>query len=443
MDLHSRKFKTPSGVSFRSPWVSAPLSREKASDELKALTGLRFLAASLVVVHHFLLPALRSGPKTLASVVSHGYTSVGLFFLLSGFVLSYRYLDSAGRFRGSWLRFWTARLARIYPAYLLGFLLAAPFVISASLRVNPLRTAILKLGFNGLLSLGLLQAWTPWTAWYWNAPAWSLSAEAFFYLAFPVLAPLVGRMRQRTLLQAVPIVWLVPMAVPLVCAFTRYGAESIPPFRLLQVLLDPGPLFRLPAFFVGMLLGRYFMLENKAKAKFGPAMATFGSLGWIAVLAVGDSIPSRFFFADLLTPIACILILGLARGRGWLATALSMPLMVLLGEASYSLYILQWPIANMFGMQFGTRSVAQFLFFAVTLNFIALLSFKFLETPARKAILRRFGKDRQMTSARDAAPELKAVSSGRSEREPTAAGESSLTPHRVCAEENVSAIPTS
>ena len=425
IDLHpgnnSKLGRLRQPITSQAPSLPEPSGGNTSpGEDLKALTGLRFLAASLVVAHHFLLPALRTGPKSIFNVASHGYASVGLFFLLSGFVLSYRYVDSAGRFRGSGVRFWTARLARIYPAYLLGFLLSAPFVIHACLRVNPIRTGILKLGFNGLLSLGLLQAWTPWTAWYWNAPAWSLSAEVFFYLTFPFLAPLVGRMRKRMLLQAIPIVWLVPIAVPLVCAFTRYGADSVPPFGVLHVLLDPGPLFRLPTFVVGMLLGRYFTLENKGKNKFGPAMATFGFCAWITVLAVGNSIPSLFFFADLLTPLASVLIMGLARGRGWLVTALSMPVIVLLGDASYSVYILQWPVANIFGIGLGTRSFMRFLLFAVALNVIAVLSFKFLETPARKAFLGRFNKSRQSTPLTDAALQS-AGAVNQAEQQPTAA----------------------
>ncbi len=90
-------------------------------------------------------------PTVVERIASVGYTAVGLFFLLSGFVLSYRYLGRDGVFQGSRRFFWVARLARIYPAYLAGFLLAAPFVIAESLRVNTPVTAAAKLGLNGVL----------------------------------------------------------------------------------------------------------------------------------------------------------------------------------------------------------------------------------------------------------------------------------------------------
>jgi peptidoglycan/LPS O-acetylase OafA/YrhL len=363
----------------------------EAPRELHALTGLRFLAASLVVVHHYLRPALMTAPKWVDNIAAGGYTAVGLFFFLSGFVLAYRYIAPSGEFRVSAVRFWTARLARIYPAYLLAFLVSAPFVISACLRVNTLGIGILKLSFNGLLSLALLQSWTPWTAWYWNTPAWSLSVEAFFYISFPVLARVIGRMSKRMLLCAMAAVWLVPMLVPLGC-LVRYGAAEIPGVPFLRVLLDPGPLLRLPEFVAGVLLGRYFSLVDKQKITWGPEVAVFGFLGWVAVLALGDRIPRFFFFAGLLMPLSSLLVLGLARGRGWLSAGLGTPALVLLGEASYGVYILQWPVAHMFGISSGTRSFVEFTVFAVALTVAAVLSLKHFESPARKAILRRFGE---------------------------------------------------
>jgi peptidoglycan/LPS O-acetylase OafA/YrhL len=372
------------------------MAGREASAKLPALTGLRFLAASLVVAHHYLRPALTSAPKWADNIAGHGYTAVGLFFLLSGFVLAHRYLAPSGEFRGSAARFLTARLARIYPVYLLAFMLSAPFVISACLQVNTLGRGILKLSVNGLLSLGLLQSWTPWTAWYWNAPAWSLSVEAFFYLSFPLFAPVVGRMSKRMLLGAIAAIWMIAMLVPLACFFTRYGAADVPPIPFLKLLLDPGPLFRLPEFMAGVLLGRYFSLLDKQKITRGPAMVVFGFLGWVAVLAAGNSIPRLFFFAGLLTPLSSILVLGLAHGRGWLSAGLGKPALVLLGEASYGVYILQWPVAHMFGISSGTRSFVEFVLFAVTLNAVAILSLKHLESPARKFILRFFSEGLKM-----------------------------------------------
>ena len=62
----------------------------------------------------------------------------------------------------------------------------------------------------------------------------------------------------------------------------------------------------------------------------------------------------------------------------------------------------------------------RFLLFAVALNVIAVLSFRFLETPARKAFLRRFNKFRQITPVTDAALQS-AGAVNQAEQQPTAA----------------------
>ena len=81
-----------------------------------------------VLAFHNHLDALMDLPGGIRNIIRTGYVSVSLFFVLSGFILAYTY--HAGREDASLDRrsFWVARVARIYPVYLVGLLLAAPFV---------------------------------------------------------------------------------------------------------------------------------------------------------------------------------------------------------------------------------------------------------------------------------------------------------------------------
>jgi peptidoglycan/LPS O-acetylase OafA/YrhL len=97
---------------------------------LNALTGLRFLAAFHVVLFHFRELALADGPEALYWIADKGYVSVGLFFVLSGFILTYTYADSTHSAPLNRRAFWAARFARIYPVYLLSVVIAAPALIS-------------------------------------------------------------------------------------------------------------------------------------------------------------------------------------------------------------------------------------------------------------------------------------------------------------------------
>src|SRR6202035_3465321 len=104
------------------------------SGEIKALTGLRIVAAVWVVLFHFRPMLADASPDfrdALAPVLNCGAQGVDLFFILSGFVLTWTYLDRMG---DSWstramLHFLWLRLARVWPVYLVTLHLAALWII--------------------------------------------------------------------------------------------------------------------------------------------------------------------------------------------------------------------------------------------------------------------------------------------------------------------------
>lgn len=103
---------------------------EHERSHLTALTGLRFLAAIHVVLFHR-REAFPGLPYAVENLLVSGNIGVNLFFVLSGFVLAYNYMNDDGL--PSRREFWVARFARIYPVYLLAFLLFAPVVAAAAL----------------------------------------------------------------------------------------------------------------------------------------------------------------------------------------------------------------------------------------------------------------------------------------------------------------------
>ena len=142
--------------------------------QLLPLTGMRCFLALWVVVYHQ-IPAVHTlaidwfpnAPDIVPCLIRTGYVAVSVFFVLSGFVLSYNY-DLGKRWPPSavW-RFAAARFARVYPAYFLGILLILPFML---LRAAKGVTDLATQAFFGLLSVMLLQSWNPWAALTWNTP---------------------------------------------------------------------------------------------------------------------------------------------------------------------------------------------------------------------------------------------------------------------------------
>src|SRR5262245_31988850 len=89
-------------------------------------------------------------PKPLEIFLSNGYLAVGLFFLLSGFILAYTYDGQIEGTRNR-LRFWEARFARIYPVYLLSLVLAYKFATGIDWSTK-------------LAVVGMVQAWNPFNS---------------------------------------------------------------------------------------------------------------------------------------------------------------------------------------------------------------------------------------------------------------------------------------
>src|ERR1700752_5340781 len=111
--------------------------------QLPALTGVRFLAALHVVLFHYATDALSNAHWSVRALLAAGPSAVGLFYVLSGTVLSYSGTNGAGGLSRSRNAFWRARFARIYPTYLLALLLDAPFFLSALLKTHTGLDAVL------------------------------------------------------------------------------------------------------------------------------------------------------------------------------------------------------------------------------------------------------------------------------------------------------------
>src|SRR5271157_15353 len=184
---------------------------EVARPRLPAITSLRFFAAFHVALFHIDAMGAITGPPWLKTFAGIGYVGVSFFFVLSGFILVYTY---AGR--NIVLReFWQTRFARIYPAYLFSLLLSFPFFYFGALKMHVPFFAFSEQHFAlaSVLVLLLLQSWVPAAALSWNAVAWSLSVEAFFYAIFPFALTRFGKLSRRMLWTLIPACWIAGLAV--------------------------------------------------------------------------------------------------------------------------------------------------------------------------------------------------------------------------------------
>src|SRR5260370_15019872 len=86
--------------------------------DIRALTGVRGVAAGVIVLYHFGNVGLYGGGHIAYYRIPHGYLLVDMFFMLSGYVIGLTYRDTLGY--GDLKNFATfllKRVARLYPAY--------------------------------------------------------------------------------------------------------------------------------------------------------------------------------------------------------------------------------------------------------------------------------------------------------------------------------------
>ena len=175
--------------------------------QLAALTSLRFFAAYWVVLHH-LDDGLRPNIDAYTGLLRKGYLAVDVFFILSGFILSHVYWADGVSGRLDYWNFLSKRLARIYPMHittmaLMGLLVGIGAVTGLPVDATAHADAVAA-------NLLLIHAWGTTTGLSWNAVSWSISAEWFAYLLFPVMLAVALRFRARPLaLVGLAIGWLL------------------------------------------------------------------------------------------------------------------------------------------------------------------------------------------------------------------------------------------
>lgn len=351
------------------------MTTTEARRSLPALTALRFFAALHVVLYHALRPTLVDAADPARRFLAAGPTAVTLFFVLSGFVLTWAHGPRAAGDRVVPRAFFRARFARLAPVYGLALLLAVPIGALARARgivEDPLGPLSLVLVATGT------QAFIPAAALRWNPPAWSLSCELFFYALFPWLVhALHGGGRARALVVGV-LAWLVGLLLPalyLVLDPDGLGRPGI---------LDEGtwlhavkfhPLARLPDFVVGIVAGRVFA----EGVRLPPALGVVAAAGAALVAATG-LVPEPVLHNGALAPVFALVIVALASTPGKGFAPLS-----LLGEASYALYLLHVPMFLWAMAILRQRELAPGV--AVTVGLltipVSLLVHRFVERPLR------------------------------------------------------------
>ena len=420
---------------------------ELLRQDLPTLTGLRFVAAFSVLIGHGFAWILADHETPggvvfwVSQVSGFGMT---LFFVLSGFVIHYNYgkLVTTKGLRGVATFLW-ARFARLYPLFLLMMLVyvALSSRTLALLAGNPERFgSILQALPYFLLSIHswvytLIGENPVIDAIGGGSPiTWSISTEWFFYFAYPLVAWLILRARTPRFAAALALLWCalwIAVTIGLydwsnaidAWAVGHYGPIAGMQEHLqtsfVRWLLYFSPYVRLGEFMLGTLVAQlYINLEQRSVSDRENLIGTvvfFTAVVSVAVITYLNygamsctNIVCKMNMNFALAPTAALLVFCGARYKNIGSRVLALRPVLLLGGASYSIYLVHDVVLGAAVKLTGSAkhsvvydSAKLVLLLAVVLA-ISLALYTYYEAPARKW-LRRWRPGTPASSAVQAA----------------------------------------
>ncbi len=353
---------------------------------IRSHTSMRGIAALLVVAYHLQFGTQSYLPfESATPFFKRGYLWVDLFFILSGFIISYstRMDERAPYSRAQIRTFIVHRFARIYPLHVATlFMLAAVFAGQQFIRFLAGKTVSDDLLspmsiLNFFEQLFLLNAWGLTGQVGWNIPSWSISAEWTAYMLFPLLAALIARWRRGA---------LTAFALFALAFYAWVGLST----GVLDIVKGAAILRCLAGFGLGMIL--YTQRARFAALRDGQLglLQAAGLVLALATLLLGlndvFAIPGFFLLVAATWP-----------DRGWLATPLKSGPLHWLGDISYSVYLNHFWVLSLWHFLYEPvlhrltlppmleRAIVIAGAFPLVIGASAL-TLRYLEQPARKAI---------------------------------------------------------
>jgi len=345
-----------------------------------SLTAMRGVAALLVAFFHLRYGVI--GVPLFDLYIfqfrfgNRGYLWVDFFFILSGFILAYRYGDACSRLnlRGYGHFVWQ-RVARIWPLNVVTVLIAIVYLGSKYGASYLRRDAIVA-------NLLLVHSWGHYFAPPLDFPSWSLSCEWGAYLVLPFYLWAVWPVRRGT----AHLLFIAGYLGLLLWYSAHFGNGTLDRLRekwgLGRCLIEVA---------IGVSLFQLNALYRSRKME--PIYDAIAAIIFCAIFVVFTYSTCDFYFV----PLAAGLILCLSLARGPFTRVLEWRPMVLLGEISFSIYMLHgfvlWlcqdiPASFKARLPFWTGALWLLATHLLVIGF-SYLSFKFIERPAHRALTGR------------------------------------------------------
>jgi peptidoglycan/LPS O-acetylase OafA/YrhL len=338
------------------------------------IDGLRAISILFVLLYHLDI-SLGGGGKIFAG----GYIGVDIFFVISGYLITYLILIDLNNNNFSYLSFFQRRLRRIFPVLLIVIFftgIAAWYILLPENLANFSKSTLYTILFNSNFYFWFyvhLQYSHEQTYLHPLLHTWSLAIEEQYYLIFPFIIIFLIRFLKQYAIYVLIISCLISLSIAqfFVSKYPSFVFYIIP-FRIWEILAGS--------------ICSYFLFYHKTFFKKKNIFALIGLILIIISFFIFNENTTHPSIITIIPIIGVILIILFYDGRKktFLKRILTNSLMIRLGLISYSLYLVHFPIFSL------SRRILNFddlliklLLLALSL-IISIFCYKFIEKPFRK-----------------------------------------------------------
>lgn len=383
------------------------MSQKPLQNYIPALTGVRAMAAFLVFISHFHYIFDENLPHFVQRFFQEFHIGVTIFFVLSGFLIAFRYYDNFSLTKDWFKQYLKNRVARIYPMYFILTIGAfAAYYFTNDKYV--LGGSDSPIGMF-LMNITFVRGFFDQFKFTGIGQGWSLTVEECFYFSAPLMF-FAAKKWGRFYLQPLVITGFGFVLVLIFRNINWYGFFGNFTFMMLNTFLG-----RCFEFFAGILLALFvkrkgFERGNKIPFTYLGFVMIFFCVWIMSVLPIlpgeeyGQQNPFGIITNNYLLAVSITLFFyGLLTEGSILKRILAYPFVELLGKASYIFYLIHlgfiynmlkfsvnWLNEGVFKLydKWGVDWVSPFqsdgvnlLLIFITLNAISIVLFKNIEEP--------------------------------------------------------------
>ena len=289
-------------------------------------------------------------------VIALGEWGVSIFFVLSGFVLTYsHYYDEQEVTVAASVLFSKRKISKLYPLHIIMMIAAIVFSvydIYVNTSVDTILFHVVALIFNILLLQTLVPE--PEFSFSFNGVAWYLSVSMFLYAAFPFILSKVKKIREKYVLGVVFLIYtiLIFLGLGSQCFFSTETVYDNFSYWFTYIC----PFFRMGDFIIGCCFGRLF-LERKFEINlfWNQVMEIVAVIATVLALyiytnRVGILGSEGYRYSLLFTPISVLIVYSFAGKKGILAKVLKLRPILYLAELSPYMFLIHQIVISYIGV---------------------------------------------------------------------------------------------